>query len=133
MTLTSYDILEEIGRGGMGVVYKARQVALDRLVALKMMLAGVHADSEELARFRVEAQAAARLDHPHIVRVYHFGEHEGLPYFSMELISGGSLVRRTAGLPWHTPAAAHLAEGPRAEIRYGGRVSVRLATIFGRG
>jgi serine/threonine protein kinase len=108
MDVPGYDILEELGRGGMGVVYKARQIALDRLVALKMMLAGAHATPEETARFRIEAQAAARLDHANIVRIYHCDEHEGLPFFSMELISGGSLAPRIAGLPWHAPAAAHL-------------------------
>src|SRR5215831_5552041 len=108
MDVPGYDILEELGRGGMGVVYKARQIALDRLVALKMMLAGAYATPEETARFRIEAQAAARLDHANIVRIYHCDEHEGLPFFSMELISGGSLVPRIAGLAWHAPAAAHL-------------------------
>jgi serine/threonine protein kinase len=108
LIIPGYDILEELGRGGMGVVYKARQIALDRLVALKMMLAGVHASPEEAARFRIEAQAAARLDHPNIVRIYHCDEHDGQPFFSMELIPGTGLGQRSAGLPWHAPAAAHL-------------------------
>jgi serine/threonine protein kinase len=108
MHVPGYEILEELGRGGMGIVYKARQIALNRLVALKMMLAGALADPEEMARFRIEAQAAARLDHPNIVRVYHWDEHEGQPYFSMELVPGTSLVGKAARLPWHAPAAAHL-------------------------
>jgi serine/threonine-protein kinase len=100
MQLPGYEILEQIGRGGMGVVYRARQVHLNREVALKMMSAGTHAGPEERARFRMEAQAAARLDHPNIVRVYDFGEHQGLPYFSMELIAGKSLTSRIGGQPW---------------------------------
>jgi serine/threonine protein kinase len=108
MMMPGYEILEKLGQGGMGIVYKARQVQLNRLVALKMMLTGVHAGQEALARFRIEAQSIARLDHPNIVRIYDFGEHEGLSYFSMELISGGSLARMMVGQPWTAAAAAHL-------------------------
>jgi serine/threonine protein kinase len=104
----SYEILEQIGSGGMGVVYKARQPALNRFVALKMMRA-IDADNPELlARFRSEARVVAALHHPHIVQVYDVGEHGGLPYITMELIPKGSLAERLDGTPWDPQIAAVL-------------------------
>jgi WD40 repeat protein/serine/threonine protein kinase/tetratricopeptide (TPR) repeat protein len=111
-----YEILGELGRGGMGVVYKARQVQLNRAVALKMILHGAHAGAEEVARFRSEAKAVARLQHPNIVQIYEVGEWRGpddsppLPYCALEYVDGGSLAQKLAGTPLAAGAAADMSQ-----------------------
>jgi WD40 repeat protein/serine/threonine protein kinase len=110
-----YEIVAELGRGGMGVVYKANQVGLNRPVALKMVLAGVHAGVEALARFRIEAEAVAALQHPNVVQVYDVGEvrqqsGDVIPYMVLEYLEGGTLSEKLNGTPLPPRPAARLVE-----------------------
>lgn len=117
-TVPGYDLIKELGRGGMGVVYLARQKGLNRLVALKMILAAEHAGGQELARFRREAEAIAGLHHPGIVQIYEIGEQQGRPYFSLEYLEGGSLAQRLAGNPQTGRTTAQLVEALARAIHY---------------
>jgi hypothetical protein len=109
-TIAGYEILDQIGRGGMGVVYRAWQAELRRVVALKMILAGADASPASLARFRIEAEAVARLEHPNIVQVYDVGQREGCAFLALELVHGGSLAQSLAGAPQPLAASARLVE-----------------------
>ena len=104
-----YDIVGELGRGGMGVVYKAKQRGLNRLVAIKMVLAGEHAGQDALARFKTEAEAVASIQHANIVQIYEVGDKNGVPYFSLEYIDGGSLQQKIDGKPQAPREAAEIA------------------------
>ncbi len=103
-----YKLLSELGRGGMGVVYEARQISLDRTVALKMVLGGGHATGDRVARLKGEAEAISRLQHPHIVQIHEVGEHNGLPFLCLEYLAGGTLTLRLAGGPLSPRPAADL-------------------------
>jgi tRNA A-37 threonylcarbamoyl transferase component Bud32/mono/diheme cytochrome c family protein len=109
-TLPGYELLQVLDQGGMGVVYKARDVLLKRHVALKMILAGAHAAPSSRARFRIEVEAVARLQHPNIVPIYEVREHEGQQYFAMELLEGGNLAQRLANGAMPAVDAAALVE-----------------------
>ena len=103
-----YEIVRELGRGGMGVVYLARQQKLNREVALKMVLAGGHASAKDLARFMTEAQALAFIQHPSVTQLYEVAEHDGRPYFALEYCPGGSLAAKLDGTPLPASEAAGL-------------------------
>jgi eukaryotic-like serine/threonine-protein kinase len=109
-SVPGYEILGELGRGGMGVVYQAWQIGLQRIVALKMVLAGNQAGPKYLARFRAEAEAIGRLQHPNIVQIYDVGETAGRPYFVLEYVAGGTLAHYLQGKPQSVHAAARLVQ-----------------------
>jgi serine/threonine-protein kinase len=116
--IVGYEILEELGRGGMGIVYKARQSRLKRLVALKMLLAGPQAGAEQRARFRTEAEAVARLQHPNIVQIYEVGDAGACPFLALEFVGGGSLKGHLSGTPRPARPSAQLVETLAHAIHY---------------
>jgi tRNA A-37 threonylcarbamoyl transferase component Bud32 len=107
-SIPGFEILSELGRGGMGVVYKARQIRLNRVCALKMLLVGEHTGADSRTRFLAEAETIAKVRHPNVVQIYGLGDHNGIHYFEMEYIEGGSLAHRLDGTPWAPESAARM-------------------------
>ena len=122
--MPGYEVQEEVGRGGMGVIYKARHLRLGRIVALKMILTGQHASAHDLARFRTEAEAVARLRHPHIVQVYDVGEAAGRPFLSLEFVAGGSLKQRLTGRPFPAADSARFIETVARAVEHAHRAGI---------
>jgi hypothetical protein len=116
--LPGYELLEVLGEGGMGVVWKARQQGLNRLVAIKLLRSAGTASQESLARFRREAESVARLHHSHIVQIYDIGEHDGEPYLALEYVDGGSLDEQLSAGPLPPKQAAALAETLARAMRH---------------
>jgi WD40 repeat protein len=121
--ISGYEILGQLGRGAMGVVYHAREVRLNRPCAIKMILAGAHASPEARVRFLVEAEAVAKLHHPNVVQIYRIGEAGGLPFLELEYVEGGSLAAALDGTPWPARRAAALVES----------LACAIAAAHGRG
>jgi hypothetical protein len=117
-TIPGYTVLEELGRGGMGVVFKATAEQLNRFVALKMILSGDLAGPEAAARFRAEAEAVAKLQHPQVVQIFRIGEHNGRPFLEVEYVEGGSLADRLDGRPQSPAAAARMVESLAAAVHH---------------
>lgn len=118
LDVEGYEIIGELGHGGMGVVYKARQSQANRIVALKMILSSRHAGGEARKRFHIEAEAVARLQHPNIVQLYEVGEHDGYPFFSLEYCEGGTLASHLKSEPISTERAARLVETLARAMHY---------------
>ena len=116
--MPGYEIIKELGRGGMGVVYLARQQGLNRLVAIKMMMRGVQADEDDDIRFRTEAEAVARLHHANIVQIYEVCAADGRPFFSLEYVAGGSLDDILQGRPQPPVEAAGLVQALAEAMQY---------------
>ena len=115
--MAGYDVEQELGRGGMGVVYKARHLRLNRTIALKMILAGSHAGPAELQRFLVEAEAVAQIQHPNIVQIFESGQQDGLPFITLEYVAGGSLADMVREQPLPARGGpARRAIGPRHRL-----------------
>jgi serine/threonine protein kinase len=116
--LRGYEIQGELGRGGMGIVYKARQTSLNRIVAVKIILTGDEADGERRIHFRTEAEAIARLQHPNIVQIHEVGEHDGRSFVVLEYVEGGSLAEQLNGMPQPVDASARFVETVARAIHY---------------
>src|SRR5215470_17690807 len=113
-----YELVEEIARGGMGIVYKARQVSLDRIVAVKMLLFGQYASNEFIQRFRTEASAAASLQHPNIVAIHEVGVHQGQHYFAMDFVDGPNLAQFIRDQPLPAKRAATYVKAAAEAIQF---------------